>query len=186
MTKEEVYLIESAAPDTPFRVLQYSNPLDYIVLRKKSTDISDLKNDVKNDVNNKEQLNLLIARMKTTLEHEMGVGLAAPQIGISRNVFLFVRVDKPDKPVEVAINPRIVKHPDFMVCFEGDGCLSIENISGDSMRYPWVEVEYINEEGQLIRERLEGYSRADNFVAVIFQHEYDHLHGRLFIDKLCK
>jgi peptide deformylase len=49
-----------------------------------------------------------------------------------------------------------------------------------------VEVEYCNERGALVRERLEGHSRAGNFSAVIFQHEYDHLQGVLFTDKLCE
>jgi peptide deformylase len=177
MTKEEIYLIECAAPDIPFKVLQVSNPLDYIILRKKCTDIEEKDN---------KQLKGLIERMKATLKSESGVGIAAPQVGITRNIFLFVRVDKPEEPIEVAINPRITNHPDSTICFEKDGCLSIQGISENSIRYPWIEVEYTNEEGKLINERLEGYSRDGNFVAVIFQHEYDHLQGVLFTDKLCE
>ncbi|MDR2834734.1 MAG: peptide deformylase, partial [Bacteroidales bacterium] len=67
-----------------------------------------------------------------------------------------------------------------------DGCLSIPDFSGNSQRYPWVEVEYLNQNGEKITEKLTGYSRLTSFTAVIFQHEYDHLRGTLFIDKLCE
>lgn len=177
LTKEEKELINSANSDVPFRVLLTTTEQDSLFLRKKSTDIN-LEKD-------KDDIQRLIHRLKVTLEAEQGVGIAAPQIGISRNLFLFVRTDKPDWPVEVAINPRIVNHPDETICFERDGCLSIPDTNGNSIRYPWIEVEYTNEAGELNRERLEGYSRSESFVAVIFQHEYDHLQGVLFTDKLC-
>lgn len=176
MTKEELGLIEQFDENTPFRVLQVTDPDELKILRTKSKDIP---------FGYEPSIRRLISRLKITLQEEQGVGIAAPQVGINRNVFLFVRVDKPGQPVEVAINPRIVNHPKETVCFERDGCLSIPGISGNSVRYPWIDVEYINEQGKSIKERLEGYSRLDNFVAVIFQHEYDHLQGVLFTDKLC-
>jgi hypothetical protein len=58
----------------------------------------------------------LVARLKKTLEVENGVGIAAPQVGISKNIFLFMRLDLPDKPVHVAVNPKIVHHPDTTIC----------------------------------------------------------------------
>ena len=177
MTKEELDLIGQFGKDTAFRVLEVSDPEEYKVLRTKCSDFS-----IKED---EDMLRHFIARLKLTLELEQGVGIAAPQVGISRNLFLFVRVDKPGEPVEVAINPSIVNHPDGTVCFERDGCLSIPGVSGNSVRYPWVDVEYTNEMGKRVKERLEGYSREGNFTAVIFQHEYDHLQGVLFTDKLC-
>lgn len=54
------------------------------------------------------------------------------------------------------------------------------------MRYPWIDVEYYNEKGELKQERLSGYSRETDFTGIIFQHEFDHLQGVLFIDKLCE
>lgn len=176
MTKEELDLIRSLDDQAPFRVLEISVPEELKILRAKSKDISP-----DNDV----ALKHFISRLKVTLEKEQGVGIAAPQVGINRNLFLFVRVDKEDEPVEVAINPRIVNYPKETICFERDGCLSIPGVSGNSIRYPWIDVEYTNEQGKRVKERLEGYSRLDNFVAVIFQHEFDHLQGVLFTDKLC-
>jgi peptide deformylase len=146
-------------------------------LRKKSRDIKPIKNN--------RELQLLSERLHTTLEAKNGVGIAAPQIGVARNVFLFMRIDKPERPVEVVINPKITAHSTEKVCFENDGCLSISNISGNSHRYKWIEVEYYNESGKKLKERIEGYSRFSNFTGLIFKHEYDHLKGALFTDKLC-
>lgn len=95
-----------------------------------------------------------------------------------------MRIDKPGFPIQVAINPRIVNHPNETVCFEGDGCLSIPNISANSIRYPWVEVEYWDENGDFHKEKLMGYSREYDFTSIIFQHEFDHLNGVLFTDKI--
>jgi peptide deformylase len=178
MTKEEKTLINSGKANEMFRVLLTTNKQDSLILRQKSKTI-ELSKDA-------DDLKLLIERLKVTLEVENGVGIAAPQVGILRNLFLIVRVDKPGMPVEAVINPTIVAHPEKTVCFESDGCLSIPEISGNSIRYPWIEVEYFNENGDKIHEKLTGHSRKDNFAAIIFQHEYDHLCGILFIDKLCK
>jgi peptide deformylase len=178
LTKAEKELINSGDANESFRVLLTSDKSDSLLLRQKSNAI-ELTKDI-------DDLKLLIARLKCTLATEDGVGIAAPQVGILRNLFIIVRVDKPDSPVEAVINPVILSHPDETVCFERDGCLSIPEMSGNSMRYPWIEVEYFNENGDKISEKLTGHSRKDNFAAVIFQHEYDHLFGTLFIDKLCK
>ena len=178
MTNSEIKHIERANALTPFRVLLTTNEQDMKILRRPCKDINFGKDG--------ENVEKLISRMKATMFAESGVGIAAPQIGISRNIFLFVRVDQPNAPVEVAINPKIVNHPDETICFERDGCLSIPYISANSIRYPWIEVEYLNENGEKVREKLVGYSRQDNFVAVIFQHEFDHLQGVLFTDKLCE
>ncbi|SHF53178.1 peptide deformylase [Dysgonomonas macrotermitis] len=175
-TKEKA-LINSGNEITPFRVLKVTDKEDSLFLRTPCVDF-DLNRD-------KKEIALLIARLKVTMAEESGVGIAAPQVGIGRNLFLFMRIDIPEHPVVAAINPKIVNRPEETVCFERDGCLSIPGISGNSVRYPWVDVEYTNEEGQLVRERLQGYSRQTDFTGVIFQHEFDHLQGVLFIDKLC-
>ena len=176
-TQNEKILINSGTTETPFRVLKVTDQQDYIFLRQKCSDIE--------NINESEDLQLLIGRLKTTMAAESGVGIAAPQVGIGRNIFLFTRIDKANYPVIVAINPKIVNHPEETICFERDGCLSIPGISGNSIRYPWVDVEYTDEKGNLVQERLEGYSRESDFTGIIFQHEFDHLQGILFTDKLC-
>ncbi|MDR0866746.1 MAG: peptide deformylase [Candidatus Symbiothrix sp.] len=174
-SEEEQTLINNGTAEDAFRVLLITDKQDSLVLRTPGTDIVDFEDPA---------LQLFIERLKTTLVVADGVGIAAPQVGVSKNIFLFSRLDLPGEPVIVAINPKIINHPDTTVCFERDGCLSIPGVWGNSIRYPWVEVEYYNEKGGLIRERLEGYSRQDTFSAVIFQHEYDHTEGVLYIDKL--
>lgn len=178
LTTDEKKIINDGSITEPFSVLLTTNQQDSLFLRKPSVDV-DLSMDM-------DDINTLIQRMKVTMEAESGVGLAAPQIGITRNIFLFTRITNPNYPVIVAINPKIVNYPTETICFERDGCLSIPNISGNSVRYPWVEVEYQNQDGSVVREKLEGYSRKDDFTGIIFQHEYDHLQGVLFIDKLCE
>lgn len=177
-TGQEKALINSGTGNEPFRVLQITDKNDSVILRSKSIDVEHVKN-------NKE-LQLLILRLKATMEKESGVGIAAPQVGILRNVFLFTRIDKQDFPVQVAINPRIKAYSKNTVCFERDGCLSIPDVSGNSERYEWIEVIYQNENGDYIREYLSGTSRFEDFTGVIFQHEFDHLNGILFTDKLCE
>ncbi|WP_242034413.1 peptide deformylase [Dysgonomonas sp. BGC7] len=178
MTAKEKKLITEETKDIPFRVLQIDNKKDSLFLRKKCSDIN-----IK-DITSSEVLKDFIERLKLTMAVESGVGIAAPQVGIGRNMFLFMRLDKPGIPVEVAINPRIVNHPEETICFENDGCLSVPDMSGNSKRYAWVDVEYYNEKGDLIKERLSGHTRKGDFTGVVFQHEYDHLQGILYIDKL--
>lgn len=179
MTVKEQEIVNASDVNTPFRVLQTDNIDDSLFLRKKSININ-IKNIAKDA-----QWQLFIQRLKLTMATEFGVGIAAPQVGVGRNLFLFTRIDKPGLPVVVAINPKIVNHSQETICFEGDGCLSIPNTSGTSRRYAWVEVEYYNENGEFIKERLSGSSRKGDFTGIVFQHEFDHLQGVLFIDKLC-
>jgi peptide deformylase len=177
-SSEESALITAADARTPFRVLQITDRQDSAVLRTLCRDVENFAGDA--------TLALFIERLKTTLIASEGVGIAAPQVGVAKNIFLFMRLDLPDTPVITVINPTIVSRSDTTVCFVRDGCLSIPDFRGNSVRYPWVEVEYFDEQGKLIRERLEGFRREDTFTAVIFQHEYDHTRGVLFIDKLCE
>lgn len=227
---------EGNKKESSMRILQTTNRSDSLMLRKECLDV-----DISDPL-----LKTLIARMSVTMLQNGGVGIAAPQIGILRNVFIFVRVDKmlefaqieqerqkeyaqfkekikqeiekeetsakekrslkkrlriqekreraeykkfgkkiQTEIIEVAINPKIVAHSDSVVCFLGDGCLSIPDVQGNSLRYAWIDVEYYNRHGAKVRERLSGYDRNSDFTAVIFQHEYDHIQGVLFIDKLC-
>lgn len=176
-TQKELDIINSGSEETPFRVLKITDEDDLQILRSESEDID--------QIDGNEDLYLLIERLLTTLDAEEGVGIAAPQVGILKNVFLFVRTDDPDYPVELAINPRIIAHAETTVCFEKDGCLSIPDRSENTIRYPWIEVEYTNLMGEIVHERLEGHSREGNFVSIIFQHEFDHLKGILYTDKIC-
>lgn len=176
-TVEERKLIHSGNADTPFRVLQITNREDSLILRKQSIDLVDYASDT--------SFTHLVKRLKVTMEAEQGVGIAAPQVGISRNVFLYVRVEQEENEVSVAVNPNILSYSDSTICFVRDGCLSIPGFRGNSVRYQRIEVEYQDVHGKHLKELFSGYNRPDNFTNIIFQHEYDHLRGVLFIDKLC-
>lgn len=170
-------LINAGQVGDTFRVLSIVNKPDSLILRKRSKDLKSIKGN--------KVLAQLLARMKVTMDAEEGIGIAAPQVGINRNIFLFTRIDEPEQKVQVAINPRITAHSDSLVCFVRDGCLSIPDIRGNSKRYAWIEVSYYDENGKRHKERFSGHKRPDNFTNIIFQHEYDHINGILFIDKLC-
>lgn len=109
-----------------------------------------------------------------------GVGLAAPQIGLNENVFVYnPSGDQNTKSMErVVCNPSITKYATDMEV-EEEGCLSLrsDDCAGQVARSVWVEVEYQNELGQKVRRRLKG------FEARVFQHEYDHLKGILCYDR---
>ena len=109
-----------------------------------------------------------------------GVGIAGPQVGISRNVIAVQRFDKEGEPFEVYPNIRIT-------AFRGDpaqgseGCLSVPGRRGEVLRWRDIDICYTSlETGKEVTERVDG------FTAVIFQHETDHLKGILYIDKLCE
>lgn len=179
-TERELEIIHSGDENTPLRILQTTDKVDSLILRMQSEDIDE------DSIVDNESLKLIIKRLQTTLYNSGGVGIAAPQVGVLKNIFLFIRIDDPERPLQIAINPKIADHPAETICFVRDGCLSIPEISGNSIRYPWIDVVYFDEAGILKKERLKGYSRTDDFTSVIFQHEYDHLNGILFTDKLCQ
>lgn len=171
-TNNEITLIMDADSTTPMRVLQTDNKEDSIALRTKSTDITPSDNDP--------FLNTLIKRMYATVTDStsLGVGIAAPQVGILKNVILVQRVDKEGEPYEAYINPKIIQWTDRkQECPEG--CLSVPDTRGVTKTRAYaVLIEYYTPTGEQKREMVEGYT------AVIFQHETDHLNGILFIDRL--
>jgi peptide deformylase len=116
----------------------------------------------------------LVKDMLDTLQDEGGLGLAAPQIGITRRIILVRFEDK----VETYVNPELEILDDDMV--EGDeGCLSIYSIQGFQVkRSPRIKVKAINIKGEPVE------FIAENMLARILQHEVDHLNGVLFIDRL--
>ncbi len=112
-------------------------------------------------------------------QHEVGVALAAIQIDqpyriiIVRNNFN----NKDDKTFRVFINPEIVKK-EGMPEADFEGCLSVKDIYGKVPRYPKIRLRALDEHGQVIRVRAEG------FLARVLQHEVDHLQGKIFVDHI--
>ena len=150
-------------------VFAYGQP----VLKKKAIEISP----------DYEDLGELIADMWETMYHANGVGLAAPQIG--KGIRLFV-VDtqqlnkKGQVPVgikKVFINPVILEEFGNMWAYE-EGCLSIPDVRGDVERLSQVRLRYLDEQFQLCEEVFDGMN------ARVIQHEYDHIEGVLFVERL--
>ena len=112
--------------------------------------------------------------MVDTMKDAQGVGLAAPQVGINKNMFV---LDIGDGKIRKIINPEFIEISKEEVENE-EGCLSIPGIYKKVRRAERVKLKYLNEKGEeVVEEGTELLGRA-------FQHEYDHLKGELFVDKI--
>jgi peptide deformylase len=122
----------------------------------------------------------LLDDMLETMYAAPGIGLAAPQVGVSRRLLVMdpSGKDEPEEPLAL-INPEILEFGDERQIGE-EGCLSIPDIFADVERPAWVHVRYVDRQGKQTERRFEGRP------AVILQHEVDHLNGVLFIDHLSK
>lgn len=121
-----------------------------------------------------EDLAKLVENMFQTMKVGRGVGLAAPQVGLSTRLFV-MEIDG-DKP-RVFINPEIIETSVEMDSFE-EGCLSIPGVYADLDRPAEIRVQAMNERGRRFTLGAEG------FMARVIQHELDHLNGVLFTDRL--
>ena len=119
----------------------------------------------------------LVQDLFDTLAGADGVGLAAPQIGVTRRVLVVdVSSQEKNRPPIALINPVISEGRGLAIGEEG--CLSIPELYGDVQRYTSVDVEALNLNGDPFKISPEG------FYARVIQHEIDHLDGKLFIDYL--
>jgi len=124
-----------------------------------------------------DELSRLLLEMVETMLVEDGVGLAAPQVGVSRRIAVMNPEPENEKTLIKMINPRIVARSDETESIE-EGCLSVPGIRGNVIRPASVEVTYLDEKGS------EHRMQADGLLARIIQHEIDHLDGVLFVDRL--
>jgi len=159
---------------TPMRVLTINNPADSIILRTKSENVKISQND--------KVLQTFINRLYQTVTDSasLGVGIAAPQVGILKNIIWVQRFDKENHPFEAYLNPKIIQYSEKKQnCLEG--CLSIPNLMDTTYTRAYaILIEYDNLKNEHKIEMIE------DFTAVIFQHETDHLKGILFTDLLDK
>jgi len=116
--------------------------------------------------------------MFSVMYDNSGVGLAAPQVGMSKRVCV-IDIREDGRPVYVMINPRITKREGEEIETE-EGCLSVPDVFADVKRAERVEVAYVDLDGE--EQKLE----AEGLLARAIQHEIDHLNGVLFIDRLKK
>lgn len=173
-TKSQISLINSADSITPMRVFKITNKRDSLLLRSKSGYIKANPND--------KLLQTFVKRLYKTVTDSLslGVGIAAPQVGILKNIIWVQRFDKENLPFEVYLNPIIVTYSDQKQTFK-EGCLSIPNRTDTlNSRAYTILIEFDTLEGKHKTDTVNG------FTSVIFQHEIDHLNGILYIDHLQK
>jgi peptide deformylase len=161
----ELELINGSASDKPMRVFKTDKQSDSILLRTVSSDVRPDTSDL--------NLNTLIRRMYITVNDSlsMGVGIAAPQVGVLKRVIWVQRFDKPGEPFEAYLNPKIVQYSQLKQ--------ERRELRGDPKTRSYaILIEYFKPDMTFQREMVEG------FTAIIFQHEIDHLNGILFTDYL--
>ncbi len=141
------------------KLQKYGSPL----LREKAMTVNKVDDEIRELVNN----------MIETMYAEGGVGLAAPQVGISKRI---VVIDNEEKEVLVLINPVIIKREGEIK--EEEGCLSIPGVYSPVRRSSLITVEALDLNEKKIQITKEG------FLAIVLQHEIDHLDGYLFIDRI--
>jgi peptide deformylase len=128
------------------------------------------------------ELQALVDDMVETMRAAHGVGLAAPQIGVGLQLFVYEAAAEARSPGEEAalqavINPMITPQGGEMV-EDWEGCLSIPDLRGLVPRHPAVRVRGLDREGHSLDYLVKG------FAARIVQHEYDHLNGVVFLDRM--
>ncbi|MGN0196063.1 MAG: peptide deformylase [Candidatus Cryptobacteroides sp.] len=174
-TKDELQIISS--PDQVLRVLTIDNAEDSLFLKRKCAGIPE-------DALSGEMYNTLASKMIATVTspQQDGVGIAGPQVGISRRIVAVQRFDREGEPFEVYPNISIIACRGDMVPGM-EGCLSVPGRSGEVLRYQDIDIKYTlpARNGMPARDTAETVT---GFTAVIFQHECDHLDGILYIEKL--
>lgn len=144
-------------------ILTYPDP----ALKKKSVPVTIITDPIRE----------LVLDMVETMYAAPGIGLAAPQIGVHQRIII-IDVSAKNEPPDliVAINPTIV-HAEGEA-YEEEGCLSVLDYAANVKRHARVIVKALDLEG------VEHTYKADDLLAIAFQHEIDHLEGILFVDHL--
>jgi peptide deformylase len=140
------------------------------ILRKAAEAVERVDNDLRR----------LAAGMFEAMYDAPGIGLAAPQVGVSRRLLVLddARNDDEKRPLAM-INPEILSHGPEMRTYE-EGCLSIPDVYAEVDRPNLIRVRFLDLEGREQEQNCEG------LISTIVQHEIDHLNGVLFIDHLSR
>ena len=163
----ERHRVQSGGPAEPLPMVLNDNPAGDALLRAVAAPVDPLDPDVP----------LLVARMRASLAEQGGVGIAAPQVGVSRRVILVMRQDLQGEPIEAYLNPVVVSCSEDMV-LGWEGCLSIPAGFGEVERPESIRLTWDLVGGGSAEAEVSGWT------ARIFQHEIDHLEGVLFIDHM--
>jgi len=121
-------------------------------------------------------LQTLIDNMGTTMYQAPGIGLAAIQVGVDKSLLVYDIAPKEEgRKLNALINPKIISH-EGEILSEDEGCLSVPDFRADVKRFARIIVEGVDRDGN--PQRIE----AEGLLAILLQHEIDHLNGTLFID----
>jgi len=134
------------------------------ILKGKSAPVSEIDENIRN----------LITKMEEILDKNNGVGLAAPQIGENKRIFI---TKVPGDILRVFINPEIIQTSQELENYE-EGCLSIPGVWAKVVRPTAIAMQAWDSKGKVFRVDVEG------ILARVIQHEFDHLNGILFTDRL--
>jgi peptide deformylase len=120
----------------------------------------------------------LIDNMGETMYQAPGVGLAAIQVGIDQSMLIYdISPQDEQRELNVLVNPRIIENQGEVLS-ENEGCLSVPEYRSDVKRHASILVEAYDRNEKLLR------FEAHDFLAIVLQHEIDHLNGTLFIDRI--
>ena len=129
------------------------------------------------------EIQQIIETLQDTLATTQGVGIAAPQISISKRIIIIASRPTTRYPSAPLMEPTVMINPTFQTLSDTrekdwEGCLSVPGIRALVPRFTEILTNYTNQQGDLVEVRLEG------FVARVFQHEYDHLEGTVYLDRV--
>ena len=129
------------------------------------------------------EIQQIIETLQDTLATTQGVGIAAPQISISKRIIIIASRPTTRYPSAPLMEPTVMINPTFQTLSDirekdWEGCLSVPGIRALVPRYTEILTNYTNQQNDLVEARLEG------FVARVFQHEYDHLEGTVYLDRV--
>ena len=145
-------------------ILTYPNKF----LSQPTKQVTDIDDEIRN----------LIEDMAATMYEAPGIGLAAIQVGCDKSLLVYdVSPKDEERSLQVLINPRIVLSEGTTIS-EEEGCLSVPDCREDVKRAASILIEALDREGKPLRIEAEG------LLAIVLQHEIDHLNGILFIDRL--
>lgn len=155
------------------KIIQIGNP----IIHRKSKKVSDI---------NSKEIKATINNLIDSLRYHQLIGMAAPQIGVNVRIFVIeirqtgLRKDiKVKHNLRIYINPQIIwRSKEFSESYEGCGSVAFANIFGPVKRAKKVKIQAYDEKGSAFTQRASG------FLARVLQHEYDHLEGITYIEKV--
>ena len=129
------------------------------------------------------EIQQIIETLQDTLATTQGVGIAAPQISASMRIIIIASRPTPRYPSAPLMEPTVMINPSFQTVSDSrekdwEGCLSIPGIRALVPRYKEIMINYTNQQGVLVEAKMEG------FIARVFQHEFDHLEGKVYLDRV--